>query len=719
MRLCFTDGHHRNELTSAVAKSIFGSVQSESVRGRLELVFLNGCETHKQGASIIDAGVRWVVCWCTKVTDEAASSFAGAFFEELAKSADYRRAFDLAKLKLTREGTQSGGRYQKYALVDPKSTIRYGDLINAGTPLLLAADGQPLMPLRLSLLVATAAAAAAKEGSAEALKAQSNAAADIAQVAAQVQSSVLRGGSEDDQEDERGRVTTPECVTTPDYIHTPPDATDICTDDEVKYAVVGPEAVEVQAGGQATYFALSVWVMVDSQIKRFELEMKALREQGERQLLYDLDSIDITVAELIVHVEVMGCLVDKLPRRSSRTLQWNRKIRQSRHEIRVPPGFTDEVLRCEVTIEIPGQLRDAFHETFAIPVRCESSGSDATVLVAQQQVIHLKERVLRLEAQIQVPSDLLPAVVSIGVALQRSDPAVEGWLSSVQFVEGWLPEVHFEEAIIGDSSYAVVPCGTGWFFDARGLIFTCEHVRRACRKLLAHYVQGDHKLVVCPHIDGVLNWQEHSWDARVLAHTGHWDKSENDPQNLVPEPFDDVSILLYPKDAAVLWIRHHLATGELVSNPVRMPNSAQPITTLKLGSSTTLAGTEPLFALGFPAVGGRTATPSSGTYGGSFSDANGLWLKFQGFMSEGHSGGPVIAIQARLSPAAMEEDVIGGSHPCAPTGEVVGWNVRTAIKDNSSSGLNNARFIDDGLACIDAARQHAKLSEAAEAANEW
>jgi hypothetical protein len=68
--------------------------------GRLELVFLNGCDSFELGRGIRDVGVTWVICWRTRVVDDVASRFAIAFFEELASSADYQRAFELAKMSM-------------------------------------------------------------------------------------------------------------------------------------------------------------------------------------------------------------------------------------------------------------------------------------------------------------------------------------------------------------------------------------------------------------------------------------------------------------------------------------------------------------------------------------------------------------------------------------------------------------------------------------------
>ena len=67
---------------------------------QLELVFLNGCESENLGTAVCQAGVRSVVCWLTKVRDDAASLFAIAFFEAVSNGHDIQRAYANAVLAL-------------------------------------------------------------------------------------------------------------------------------------------------------------------------------------------------------------------------------------------------------------------------------------------------------------------------------------------------------------------------------------------------------------------------------------------------------------------------------------------------------------------------------------------------------------------------------------------------------------------------------------------
>ena len=82
-----------------------------------------------------------------------------------------------------------------------------------------------------------------------------------------------------------------------------------------------------------------------------------------------------------------------------------------------------------------------------------------------------------------------------------------------------------------------------------------------------------------------------------------------------------------------------------------------------------------------------TPTPTFGEYVGPHHDEHGNWLKFQGLVMPGHSGGPVVDER----------------------GVVVAWNVRNLASPCSTSsyqtyaGLNELRSIAEGFAVIDAA----------------
>ena len=98
-----------------------------------------------------------------------------------------------------------------------------------------------------------------------------------------------------------------------------------------------------------------------------------------------------------------------------------------------------------------------------------------------------------------------------------------------------------------------------------------------------------------------------------------------------------------------------------------------------------------LVVFGFPSLGGRSATTVSGHCAGhDHDDATGLpWIKFTGFMWQGHSGGPCINAQ----------------------GQVVGWNVRSATPRTGGGHLIHVRPIGEGRECIAAARAKAEGTE--------
>ena len=69
-----------NTLEGLFGVSSAGGSQGEAL-DQLELVFLNGCQSEELGKAVCKAGVRTVVCWRTKVVDEAARKFATSFFQ--------------------------------------------------------------------------------------------------------------------------------------------------------------------------------------------------------------------------------------------------------------------------------------------------------------------------------------------------------------------------------------------------------------------------------------------------------------------------------------------------------------------------------------------------------------------------------------------------------------------------------------------------------------
>ena len=64
--------------------------------GELEFIFINGCNSDGYGVSLNQAGFV-VICWQTRVHDDAAAEFAAAYYEDRVKGSSFQEAFDFAK----------------------------------------------------------------------------------------------------------------------------------------------------------------------------------------------------------------------------------------------------------------------------------------------------------------------------------------------------------------------------------------------------------------------------------------------------------------------------------------------------------------------------------------------------------------------------------------------------------------------------------------------
>ena len=117
--------------------------------GCLELVFLNGCLSEALGRALVAAGIPTVVCWSTRVHDQASRIFGRTFFQAVAESASYADAFDKAKLAVLTWPRKKSGTVEtcrlassttQFDFADPKlhagGTLPNGRLA-AGLPLLL------------------------------------------------------------------------------------------------------------------------------------------------------------------------------------------------------------------------------------------------------------------------------------------------------------------------------------------------------------------------------------------------------------------------------------------------------------------------------------------------------------------------------------------------------------------------------------------------------
>ena len=148
-----------------------------------------------------------------------------------------------------------------------------------------------------------------------------------------------------------------------------------------------------------------------------------------------------------------------------------------------------------------------------------------------------------------------------------------------------------------------------------------------------------------------------------------------------PTPLADLAAVLASPLATpvaiALMLRPQLAA------PLAAPLTPPP-RGLALGSSAALLpGLTRLRVFGYPQAVDGTPTPTDGTYAGVWEEAGtGRWLKLQGLVMPGHSGGP-----------CLDE-----------AGAVVAWNVRNRLS-HDQAGLNHMRPIEEGAACLRAARE--------------
>jgi hypothetical protein len=143
--LCFTKPGGTAE---AVDPKLLCDIMAKHATGNggvLELVFLNGCDSHKLGQSLHEAGVPTGVCWQSKVHDEAAAIFSQKFFQAVALKQTYQEAFDEAKRAVLLATQQKRGALfatAKFELRDPEDNQQQGAGVPlaAGVPLLLSKD---------------------------------------------------------------------------------------------------------------------------------------------------------------------------------------------------------------------------------------------------------------------------------------------------------------------------------------------------------------------------------------------------------------------------------------------------------------------------------------------------------------------------------------------------------------------------------------------------
>ena len=142
-----------DELHVATPGNLVGIFQAH----KPHLVLLNACSTESTfGRQLHEHGIDVVICWRTKVFDEAACVFAKTFHRLCAEGWSERAAFDSAAhavTLVTRRGTRNSDamtlQVQKFELRDPSvppdDGLGYTPLpIHAGIPIMICAEGHLL-----------------------------------------------------------------------------------------------------------------------------------------------------------------------------------------------------------------------------------------------------------------------------------------------------------------------------------------------------------------------------------------------------------------------------------------------------------------------------------------------------------------------------------------------------------------------------------------------
>ena len=265
------------------------------------------------------------------------------------------------------------------------------------------------------------------------------------------------------------------------------------------------------------------------------------------------------------------------------------------------------------------------------------------------------------------------SVVSIGVLAPGPGPASTPPSRRLTSADG--TERHIQ---VAGSSFCVGP---------DGLLLTCEHVRHSAECLI---MRAGGRLVACPCASRTAapRWAEDALAVEVLAHTGA-PKYPGDPVCDFASPH--AVTLPTRADLAVLRV-----TGRLSVLEGGSPRPYSPLPHLKMNAGEELGAIEELLVLGYPKSGGESLTFTRGSFSGMDTDDDGSWLKVQGLVMVGHSGGPVISLRL---------------------GAVVGVNTRTSVdpRAGAAAGLNHCRPIEDASECLAAARAEARRRDAARA----
>jgi hypothetical protein len=107
-----------------------------------ELVVLNGCSSAELADALVRVGVRWAVCWETKVNDLAAAAFAQGFWEAIGRGAGVPEAFEAGRGAIERV-KEPGKLDTNHVAMVPRFVIKDPAHANAKTRRLPPEAGHP------------------------------------------------------------------------------------------------------------------------------------------------------------------------------------------------------------------------------------------------------------------------------------------------------------------------------------------------------------------------------------------------------------------------------------------------------------------------------------------------------------------------------------------------------------------------------------------------
>ena len=398
---------------------------------------------------------------------------------------------------------------------------------------------------------------------------------------------------------------------------------------------------------------------VDWSLKKPYLQLKV----GEEQLKYylaDLTELEFTVAP---PSSLRFKLTNKIAHASdfwnemgATTPGWKTIALQGEEVKRCQRAFLEPENRAaSPSLEVRTEPRTA-------PGRSPLASSPEGILETEFSALTVQPSGERLTADAACLS-----VVSIGVLAPGPGPAETPPSRRLTSADG--TERHIQIA------------GSGFCVGA-DLLLTCEHIRRDAEWLISG---AGGRLVACPVAErtAVPRWAEDALAVEVLAHTGA-PKYPGDPRAEYPSP--RAVTLPTRADLAVLRV-----TGRL-----SVPGGGAPLPHLKMWTGEGAPPLEPiekLLVLGYPKSGGETLTFTDGRFSGVDPDDDGSWLKIQGLIMKGHSGGPIISLRL---------------------GVVVGVNTSTLVdpRAGAAAGLNHCRPIEAASEVLAEARAEARRRDA-------